>query len=145
MKKNLIIGGLVVLLVVSLWLVRQSTSLLGGGDGFVARGCTPTATSVRVGTSSVVMLDANSRRAWAKLELPNQATSTLFASFSSAATTRNSTILNRTDQANGATSTPSVVFGLNTELPYTGIVTGFYSTQNLTTGSSTVIATQCVY
>ena len=88
---------------------------------------------------SATVLAANSNRAWARVSLVTDsvgvATSTAYLSFDegAAATINNGVTL--------ATSTPSVDFGLNTDFPYVGEVTGIIKG----TASTTVQITECTY
>ena len=89
---------------------------------------------------SLTILAANSNRAYARIEQPSFATSSDFLAM---ATGTAATIgLNATQilGGHGTTTTRFIEFGLNTQHPYTGAVTGV---TNL--GSSTVNVTECSY
>lgn len=103
--------------------------------------CRNTSTSrVVVGaTSSTQVLATTSNRAYARISQPSAATNTVSISFNggTAATMLNGELLA------AASTTPGerfIEFGLSTPFPYDGAVTALTST-----GSTTVIVTNCTY
>ena len=112
-----------------------------GSIGIQQKACTvSTVSSSTIGHQlSTTLLNANSRRAWARIEqIPNQ-TNIVYLSFDegAAAITTSGLILTP------ATTTSPILhidFGLGTDFPYTGAVTGITNTS-----STTVHITQCVY
>lgn len=111
-------------------------ALQGGAGGKYASSCSvATSTSKAIGDDiSLTILDSAANRAWAQIEIPANATDEFYLSFDegTAAVVDEGILI--------ASSTPSIVFGLNTDLPYTGAVTGI--TANATT---TVLLTQCLF
>lgn len=104
--------------------------------------CTPTATLATIGhQQSTRILATSTKRAWAMIQSPDNATNTAALGFRQdiAATFALGYLIN-VPNLNGATSTPRAEFGVNTEFPYTGSVTGL--TDN---GSTTVAVLECVY
>jgi len=94
-----------------------------------------TSSNVAIGDDiSSSLLSAAANRAWAQIEIPANATDEFYLSFDegAAAATGSGVLI--------ASSSPSIAFGLNTDLPYTGAVTGI--TANATT---TVLITECLY
>lgn len=122
-------------------------ALLGGGayatevGGLGDKGCSvSTVTMATVGhQQSSTLLSANSSRAWAMIQQPLNATNTVALSFDegAAATLTSGLSLENASTTIGMTS---ITFGLNTDLPYTGAVTGLTNT-----GSTSVSITQCSY
>lgn len=100
-----------------------------------------TSSSVVVGDDvSATILSANSLRAWASIEQPINATSSVALSFNEGA----DAVLGQGFELTHATTTSPVekiVFGLNTDFPYTGAVTGITNG----TASTTVVVTECEY
>lgn len=97
-----------------------------------------TSTSTVVGSQvSTTVLATSSRRAWARIEQPVNATNTIAVSIAGAA------VIGQGVQLTPATSTSPVAFfdfGLNTDLPYTGAI------QAIANAASTSVAvSQCVY
>jgi hypothetical protein len=88
---------------------------------------------------SSTILSANGTRAWAKIQMPSNATNTAAFSFDegAAATLSSGTLLG---QVNATTTTNEITFGLSTPFPYTGAITGL---TNL--GSTTVHVVECVF
>lgn len=97
-----------------------------------------TSTSTLVGSQvSTTILATSSRRAWARIEQPVNATNTIAISIAGAA------VIGQGVQLTPATSTSPVAFfdfGLNTDLPYTGTIQAIAST-----ASTSVAVSQCVY
>ena len=143
MNKKLIIGLIVVAVLwvaAFVWYGQQQSQLGAGYQGFNAFACdTNTVTAAGVGADeSSTILAAHSRRAFAQIQLEENsagiATSTVYISFDEgAAATLN-------DGLKLGTSTPVLTFGLNTDNPYVGAVTGITDT-----ASTTVLVTECRY
>lgn len=99
-----------------------------------------TSTSTVIGNQvSTQVLATSSRRAWARIQQPINATNTVAISFAGGT----AAVLGTGVQLSPSTSTspvPFVDFGLNADLPYVGAVQAITST-----GSTTVLVTQCVY
>jgi len=140
MKQFLQLAG-AILVSVSIALMGWGTFLQDQGLG----GKTDSACTVNSVVSAPVggdisssVLSAYSNRAWASIQLYSGnngvATGTVSLSFDEGA----ASVL-----ANGfelATNTPEIIFGLNTDFPYVGAVTGITSN-----GSTTVRVTECRY
>jgi hypothetical protein len=95
-----------------------------------------------VGTSvSTVLLATSSNRAHAIIGIKDNATSTVYINMQrgSAAVIGSGLALN-VGFASGVSTTPEVVFGRATNLPYTGAVTA-----RTNVGSTTVRVMQCIY
>src|SRR3990167_4030696 len=88
---------------------------------------------------SSTILSANGTRAWAKIQMPSNATNTAAFSFDegAAATLSSGTLLG---ELNATTTTNEITFGLSTPFPYTGAITGI---TNL--GSTTVHVIECIF
>lgn len=126
-----------ILLTGSQFFEDNGTTLSGAGSG-----------NCRVGTDAIkqigddnssTVLTAKSNRAWAKIQMPSNATNTAAVSFDegAAATLVSGTLLG---EVNATTTTESITFGLNTDFPYTGAVTAI--TNNSTTSVHVV---ECLY
>jgi len=106
--------------------------------GEVSRKCeTYSSTAATVGADiSSTVVAAYSNRAYARIQVVDNATSTISLSFDEGedATLGTGIILY------ASTSTPFVEFGLNTDFPYVGEVTGITSV-----GSTTVQVVECRY
>ena len=122
----------------------ETTNFRGGSGGQYARTC---ATSFSEATTtghqlSKTILPAYGLRAWARVQIINNATNTTYVNFDegTAATSLNGIPLGGAITG-GATSTiQNIDFGLNTDFPYTGIVTALNNN-----GSSTIFITECRY
>jgi len=88
---------------------------------------------------STTLFSTTSNRAYVKIAAPDNATNTIKLSFGATGAANIGTTLN-VPNLNGASSTPSTIFGLNTEFPFTGPV--YALTDN---GSSTIDVISCVY
>jgi hypothetical protein len=115
----------------------------GGGMSVKAEACTvSTVANVQLGagTGAQTVLAASGRRAWARIsQVQNSAaiaTSTPFLSFNAGA----AALVN--SGVTLGTTTPSIDFGLATDFPYTGAVTGIIGNGG---ASTTVQVTQCLY
>lgn len=99
-----------------------------------------TSTSSSVGNQvSRQVLASSSRRAWARIEQPVNATNTVAISIAGDA----AAVIGQGVQLTPATSTNPVVvfdFGLNTDLPYTGAIQAITNT-----GTTSVTVSQCIY
>lgn len=139
MKKILIISSLAVG-AIYLLLNLPTVNVLGSASGVSTPDCTvSTISPVQVKTSASQILATSTSRAYARIELiktaTNVATSTPSISFSNGA---------KATLATGfqlSTTTPSIEFGLDTDFPYTGTVSGI-----ATAGASTIVRViQCNY
>ena len=112
-----------------------------GAIGLNQPACTTSTVAVAtVGNqSSVTLLAANSRRAWAQIEQPINATNTVSVALNAGTAATLTSGLQLTS-ATTSNPVPSLSFGLATANPYVGAVTGITNT-----GSSTVLVTQCNY
>jgi hypothetical protein len=119
--------------------LANSQGLTGGSS---ASDCTITTSSfVAVGaTTSATILSGHSRRAWASIQQPRNATNTVALSFDEGAAAVLGSGYQLFDMATSTGEASKVVFGLNTDLPYTGAVTGITSS-----GTSSVLVTECRY
>lgn len=131
---------------ISAFILIAGAHLLSGKDtlgsyaGFAAYDCSvSTSTTVVVNPQSTTILAEHSRRAWASIQQPRNATNTIALSFNEGA----SAVANGGFQLSiGTSSSPinEITFGLNTDFPYTGAVTGIASA-----GTTTVLVTECRY
>ena len=139
-----VIGVAVVVLL--LLLVLKPSGLVenfgGGPGGQTARGCIVqgTTTAFEIGNdNSVSIFSTSSLRAWARIQQPEFATNTvalLFDRGTDAAIGGGLSLV-----LGGGTSTPNFIdFGLNTDFPYTGHVTGITNS-----ASTTILVTECLY
>lgn len=146
MIKKVVLGIVAVLLTVAGWLVGYVTdnnkALRGGGINLETSSCAvSTVANVQVGNQeSKTILAANSLRAWARISQVQGtggfASTTPFLSFDEGA----AAVANQ--GVTLGTSTPHADFGLATDFPYTGAVTGIVGNGG---GTSTVQVTQCLY
>jgi len=122
------------------------------GNGSVSqRSCTSSSTSKVIGPTNSVILENNPNRSWAKIQMPNSASTTVFLSFDEGtnAVVDSGIMLNGGNLiAGGAsgitTTTPnSIEFGRNTDFSYTGVVEGI--TNAPLGASSTVLVTECSF
>lgn len=120
---------------------RDAKSTYAGGDGFTASSCTASSSSITIGDDiSTQVLASSSRRAWATISLGNNATNTVSVAWNDVTAVHNTGTLLNGAVTNGASTTPSISFGLNTDFPYTGavkVITNFSTT--------TLLVTQCNY
>lgn len=123
-------------------LVPAPASVGGGGTSVNTQACAvSTVANVQVGNQeSKTILAATGKRAWARISqvqgAPGFASTTPFLSFDEgAAAVANAGVTL-------GTSTPSVDFGLATDFPYTGAVTGIVGNGG---GTTTVQVVQCLY
>lgn len=131
-----------VFVMVAVAVVTQTGEVSGQGltDGRNASKCTvATSTRVVVNPQSTSILPAYSLRAWAIIQQPRNATNTIALSIDEGAA---AVLGSGFELSVGTSSSPShqFTFGLNTELPYTGEVTGIASA-----GTTTVLVTECRY
>jgi len=125
----------VVVLIISAFVTSKN---FGGGNGFVSSACSVTHSVVVIGhQESRTLLSDNSRRAWATIKQPLNATNTLSLSLGGTAVSGQGYSLPNATTSNYASE---MSFGLNTDLPFTGAVTG-----RTASASSTVLVTDCVY
>ncbi len=90
---------------------------------------------------ATTVFSASSTRAWASVQVPQSATNTVAIAFGGTAVLGQGYQLVPVQESSNTTSgttTPSVQFGLRTDLPYTGAVTAL--TNN---GSTTVLVMEC--
>ena len=142
-KIFLSIAGL--LIAVSAWFIGQAKdiNLSGGSGGQYARTCTVNTVAVALVGHQVsrTILSSYGLRAWARIQQPINATNTVQLAFDEGnAATLNSGLTLYAPQANGSTTITHIDFGLNTDFPYTGEVTGITNV-----GSTTVFITECRY
>lgn len=119
---------------------QSKPATFGGTSSLNSYPCsTVTTTNVVIGNQvSTTLLSASSRRAWARISVPANATSTFYVSLGGTASVGNGVALN---YGSAATSTPSYVdVGLATWVPFTGAITGITST-----GSTTALVSTCAY
>lgn len=153
-----LIGISLILTCVGVWglnykAYQPNTEVLGGHSTFASVECTAsTSTKKYVGNSTsngiAVVLEANSRRAWARIQAPHDATNTYYLAFNggTAASLGTGVVLNGfAGITTGGTSTDLYIdFGRNTDFPYAGTVTGI--TSNAVAGSTTTLnVTECIY
>ena len=136
-KIKLAIAG--VLVAVASYLIGGSNipAKLSGFSNLQSYPCTSyTVGSATVGHQlSTQVLSANSRRAYAKIQAPS-ANNAIYVSFA----TGTAAVVGKGLAINGASTTPDIVFGLNTDDPYTGAVTVITDT-----ASTSVLITECKY
>lgn len=113
----------------------------GQTTGPANQACTASTSKVTIGHQlSTQVLATSSRRAWARVQVDQNATNTVALALNDVTATLNNGILINQALTNGASTTPVLDFGLNTEFPYTGAVKAL---TNL--GSTTLLITQCTY
>ena|SRR3990167_243529 len=148
--KILITTIVILLLAVGLLIGFRGSQILGGTLGVTSRACSVnTVTSVEVGPTTsngvAIILSAYSNRAWARIQTRPTTTPTTYLSFDEGA----SAILSHglaiggvdgSEATPNGTSTPAFIdFGLNTDFPYVGAVTGI----NSSAASTSVLVTEC--
>lgn len=112
----------------------------GGGVNVYNKCDTYSSTSATVGADiSSTILTAYSNRAYARIQVVNSASSTISLSFDEGAdaVVGEGITLNQYELG-GATTTPYIEFGLNTDFPYVGAITGITNM-----GSTTLQITEC--
>jgi len=136
------IGVLAVILVLmSVFFVSQVSFGQGLTGGKSASDCTASSTTYTIGNEeSTEVLPAYGLRAWATVQQPFNATNTASVAFGEDAVSGQGYGLNLDNNSTGASTTDSVRFGLNTDLPYTGAVEVITST-----GSTTANVIECRY
>ena len=136
----------VVVVVVAIQVYAASTySVLRDPNGLPAKDgapCTTTSSRPTVGHQLSTRVLANSTtRAWTRIQVADLATTSSFVSLvQDARATTADFALNIANQNGGASSTPSIDFGIATELPYTGsvnVITNY--------GSTTILVFECNY
>lgn len=141
MKKSILALAVSITLFSFIYVLLPKQQVLGGSGAVSSQACTiSTETAVPIGNQvSSTLLAANSRRAWAIVQQPLNATNTINVSFNSGAA---ATLLTGIALQNASTTEGiyEIHFGLDTEFPYTGAVTGIAKS-----ASSTVNITQCTY
>lgn len=140
---KIVLGVVVIGIIAIIGILFQKDATFGGGAGQTAYSCSVTSTIATVGKDILTgnILATSSRRAWARIQVPQNATNTIFLSFDEGAqAVLNQGMALNTANLSGASSTPFIEFGLNTSFPYTGTVKGLSNN-----GSSTVLTTECVY
>lgn len=146
MTKPIIIGVLVAFVMIGSYAALQVSDngfLRGGGESFRARGCAVnTVTQAIIGPDiSSTLLSASSVRAWARIQQTDNASTTSHLSFDEGAAAVVGAGLVLGPDIAGASTTPNFIdFGLNTDFPYTGAVTGITDLS-----STTVLVTECRY
>lgn len=110
--------------------------------GFMDASCTTSSVAaMTVGHQLSTEIASSSRRAVTRISVPNNATNTAWISIDEgAAATINGGIPLNIANTNGASSTPWVEIGLNTNIPYTGSITAITNF-----GSSTLLVSSCNY
>jgi len=141
MKNYLIITGIIIIGIGVYFLLPSKQPPIGANASPATRACTPvTVNKQYVGNAnSLTILSANSLRAWARIENLVNATNTIHLAFASgtSATVNSGFILT---EATSTSPVPYIDFGLNTDIPYVGAVTGITNK-----GSTTINVTECVY
>ena len=101
-----------------------------------------TVSKVQIGNQlSTQVFASTTKRAWARIQIDNNATNTVYVAFGATATVNNGIGLGVGNGTTGVgTSTPYIDFGLKTVFPYSGIVNAI--TNN---GTTTVLVTECVF
>lgn len=140
--KNIFIGAAIVLITVfSLHFTKGNDNEDVALQGLNTTDCAvSTVTPATVGDDiSSTLLASAANRAWAIIQQPLNATNTVSISFDEGA----AAVLGlgiSLQNSSTTTGTSYLKFGLSTDFPYAGAVTGITST-----GSSTVQITQCLY
>lgn len=140
MKIKIFISALLIGLIVFLLLGNKGVNSLGSGANHSTIKCTTsTVAAAPVGHQvSSTVLAAHSNRAYARIERVvntlGTATNTPSIAFN------DGTAATLTSGLTLSTSTPYIEFGLDTDFPYVGAVTGITET-----GSTTVRVTECRY
>lgn len=136
MKKT--IGIIIVILAIGGVILFSRGELdLGRADGFSAFDCSvQNSSSVAIGDDiSSTLFSGHSRTAYAEISVVGSAGQDFYLSFDEGA----SAVVGEGVHLS-ATTTPKVVFGLNTDFPYTGAVTGISSS-----ATTTLSLTVCRY
>lgn len=138
MKKIILTILITAIAIFGLFYLKQNNVFnLGGGSTF-SRCVITTTTAVIVGDDiSSTILSARSGRSWARIQQPINASSTVSLSMGVIATVGNGLELT---ESTTTSPVPYIDFGMETDFPYTGIVTG------ITDGSasSTLLITECL-
>lgn len=125
----------------TLYTVKKDVNV-GGGAGISAPKCSVSSTEVATlgNQLSSTVLAANETRAWARIQQPLNATNTVALSFDEGAAAVRGEGYTLTNATTTSPVAMTDAFGRATDLPYTGAVTAISST-----GSSTVLVTECSY
>lgn len=138
-KTNLYPLAVIVALIAMVLVMFGYNHAFGSASTTATPRCTvSTSTSALIGTQvSREILPASTRRAWASIQVPAQATSSIYLAFNAgtAASIGKGTGINTS-----ASSSDRIVFGLDTDFPYVDAVQGITSV-----GSTTVLITECDY
>src|SRR3990167_9752894 len=127
MKKIYLIGIIVAIIVTTFVIlsvsVKFTTKAEAGGDGFEAHGCVASSSSMYViKEASTQILATSSSRAWARIQVGNNATNTISLMLNDVTAVNNQGILLNHTNTGGASSTPFIDFGLNADMPFLGVV-----------------------
>ncbi len=122
--------------------IARTTEKADAAGNLSNQSCVASSTSiVTVGNQlDSLILATSSARAWARIQMPNNASSTIYLGFKNDAAATAISGLPIAEISGASTSTPYIDFGLNTDFPYTGAVHGLTAF-----GSTTVFVTQCLY
>lgn len=132
-------GGAIVGIAIFLMGVGTSLQDEPALGSITERDCTVTHSVAAVGNDiSSTLLSASSRRAWAVIQQPVNATNTVSISFGGTAVDQQGYIL--ADIASTTGHADEIFFGLNADLPSTVAIAGITNV-----GSSTVNVTECNY
>lgn len=132
MNKTTIALVAIIGLIAGMLFVGQKDNSLSGA---VTNCDVTTTTAVTVGPTSSTILSATSGRTYARIQQLNTATTTLTVTLGDTATVGNGLELT---VSTSSSPVPYLELGMETSLPYTGIVTGIMSS-----GTTTVLVTEC--
>ncbi len=128
-------------LIGSISTIFKTQEVQGQTTGPATQACTASTSKVTIGHQlSTQVLATSSRRAWARVQVDQNATNTVALALNDVTATLNNGILINQALINGVSTTPILDLGLNTALPYTGSIKAI---TNL--GSTTLLVTQCIY
>lgn len=86
------------------------------------------------------ILATSTTRAWARIAVVNNATTTAWLAFNDVSAVANRGVGLNLANANGASTTPELDFGITTDFPYNGAVSAITNF-----GSTTLMVTECNY
>lgn len=121
--------------------IAKSGTVFGQAGNLSQKSCVPTISTVNIGDDlSTELVSTSSNRAWLRIEVNQNATNTVALALNDLPAVVNSGIILNKANTNGASTTPHIEMGLNTDFPYVGAVSAITNI-----GSTTALVTQCIY